>query len=104
MQHITIPLPSLLGVLLHVQATLSKTHEVVDINLGQMNAMCGNALEVLDHRGLPIMAMSTQAHNAFTEDQRKTILKHCAAIAHAPIDTIERVGGGSVRCALAELF
>jgi hypothetical protein len=87
-----------------LQASLSKTHEVVDISMEQMGAFCGNALEVLNHRGLPVMAMSTQAYRAFTEDQRKTILRHCAAIAHAPIDTIESVGGGGVRCAIAELF
>lgn len=45
-----------------------------------------------------------QAYNAFTEDQRATILRHCADIAHAPVDTIERVGGGGVRCMIAELF
>lgn len=45
-----------------------------------------------------------QAYNAFTPDQRKAILRHCADIVHAPIDTLERVGGGGVRCTLAELF
>jgi len=83
---------------------LGKTHEVVDITIPQMGALCGNALELRDSRGLPIMAMSTQAYNAFTPAQRATILKHCADIVHAPIDTIETVGGGGVRCALAELF
>jgi hypothetical protein len=45
-----------------------------------------------------------QAYNAFTPDQRKAILRHVASIVHAPIDTLERVGGGGVRCTLAELF
>lgn len=45
-----------------------------------------------------------QAYEAFTEDQRAAILRHCADIAHAPIDTIEQVGGGGVRCTIAELF
>jgi len=83
---------------------LSKTHEVVQISLAQMDALCGNALELEDGRGLPVMAMSTQAYNAFTADQRKAISRHVASIVHAPIDTLERVGGGGVRCTLAELF
>lgn len=87
-----------------LQATLGNTHEIIDISSDQMDSFCGNVLELEDGRGLPIMAMSTQAYNAFTEDQRKTILRHCATIAHAPVDTIERVGGGGVRCMLAELF
>jgi hypothetical protein len=76
----------------------------VDISFAQMDSLCGNALEVEDGRGLPVMAMSTQAYNAFTPDQRKMMLRHCADIAHAPIDTLENVGGGGVRCTIAELF
>jgi hypothetical protein len=87
-----------------LQSTLGGTHEIIDITLEQMGKLCGNSLELLDGRGVPIMAMSSQAFNGFSNDQRKVILKHCAAIMHSPIDTIESIGGGSVRCALAELF
>ena len=45
-----------------------------------------------------------QAYNAFTEDQRQAIRRHVADIVHAPIDTLEKVGGGGVRCTLAEVF
>lgn len=84
--------------------SLRKTHEVVEISLQQMDALCGNALELEDGRGLPVMAMSTQAYNAFTPEQRKVMRRHVADIVHAPIDTLENVGGGGVRCTLAELF
>lgn len=33
---------------------------MVQISLAQMDALCGNALELEDGRGLPVMAMSTQ--------------------------------------------
>jgi len=88
----------------HLLQRLAKHHEVVTIGQGQMDALCGNVLEVADWRGLPVMAMSTQAHDAFTEGQRRQMLRHCAGLVHAPIDTLERVGGGGVRCSLAELF
>jgi len=84
--------------------SLKATHEVVEITLEQMDALCGNALEVQGSNGLPYMAMSTQAYNAFTPEQRSTIRRHVAGILHAPIDTLERVGGGGVRCTLAEIF
>lgn len=45
-----------------------------------------------------------QAYNAFTEDQRRVMRRHVADLVHAPIDTLERVGGGGVRCTLAEIF
>ena len=85
-------------------SALNKTHEVVEISLEQMDHLCGNALEVHSSKGLPVMAMSTQAYSHFTEDQIKAIQKHVAHIAHAPIDTLEKVGGGGVRCTLAEVF
>lgn len=78
--------------------------QVVDITRKQMAALCGNVLELEDGRGLPVLALSSQAYTAFTQDQRSELLKHVAALHHAPIDTLEHIGGGGVRCALAELF
>ncbi|MEW5308120.1 MAG: hypothetical protein WDW38_000101 [Sanguina aurantia] len=88
----------------HLLASLRKTHEVVEISLKQQDSLCGNALEVEGGKGLPLMAMSTQAYRAFTDDQLRVIRRHVQDIVHAPIDTLERVGGGGVRCTLAELF
>ena len=53
---------------------------------------------------LCVCACVTQAYNAFTADQRAVMRRHVADIVHAPIDTLERVGGGGVRCCLGELF
>lgn len=83
---------------------LGKTHTIVDITRQQMAALCGNVLELEDGRGLPVLAMSTQAYNAFTADQKKVLRRHVAALHHAPVDTLEHTGGGGVRCTLAELF
>lgn len=84
--------------------SLGRRHEVVQISSAQMDALCGNVLELRSGTGLPVMAMSTQAHDAFTEEQRRVMGRHLAGLVHAPIDTLERVGGGGVRCALAELY
>ena len=88
----------------HFVSELSKTHEIVDITQQQMAALCGNVLELQDDRGLPVMAMSTRAYNAFTEEQKRTLRRHVAEIHHANIDTLEHIGGGGVRCTLAEIF
>lgn len=88
----------------HFVSKLSKTHEIVDISRAQMAALCGNVLELEDGRGVPILAMSTRAYKAFTESQRKTLRKHVAALHHANIDTLEHIGGGGVRCTVAEIF
>lgn len=77
---------------------------MVEISTAQMDALCGNVLELQGGTGLPVMAMSSQAYNAFTPEQRAVMRRHVADLVHAPIDTLEKVGGGGVRCALAELF
>ncbi|KAK9815839.1 hypothetical protein WJX72_010576 [[Myrmecia] bisecta] len=87
-----------------LRARLAATHKVIDISRAQMGAMSGNVLELQDGRGLPVMAMSSQAYHAFTEEQRRAMRQHVAALHHAPIDTLEHIGGGSVRCALGEVF
>ncbi len=87
-----------------LRAALERHHEVVDISRAQMAALCGNVLELEDGRGLPVLALSTRAYNAFTGDQRRALRRHVAALHHAPIDTLEHVGGGGVRCTLAEIF
>jgi hypothetical protein len=66
--------------------------------------LCGNVLQVLDGHGLPRLAMSSRAARAFTAEQMALLRRHVAGIVHAPIDTLERVGGGGVRCCMAELW
>lgn len=76
---------------------------IVAISPDQVNGFAGNVLEVRNAEGMPLIAMSTAAHDAFTPEQRE-VLTSFAPIVHAPIPTIERLGGGSVRCMLAEVF
>lgn len=78
-------------------------HHVVEIRPEQVNGFAGNVLEVRNEEDAPIIAMSSAAHAAFDSHQRE-VLSEYAALVHAPIPTIERLGGGSVRCMLAEVF
>jgi len=83
---------------------LSATHTIIDISLGQVHEMCGNCLELSTVDGRRVLAMSTRAYNGFTAEQRSLLLEHVDEILHSDITTIEDVGGGSVRCMMAELF
>lgn len=76
---------------------------VVDISFAQVRHFAGNMLELLDGQGLPYWAMSSQAYGALTELQRQ-VLQETRPIAHAPIEVIEQLGGGSARCMVAEVF
>ena len=75
---------------------------VLELSWDQITRMCGNMMELCAQSGAPVFVMSSAAHDALRGDQRDA-LSSVGAIAHAPIPTIERVGGGSARCMIAEL-
>lgn len=77
--------------------------EIVDISEAQVNAFAGNALQVEGENERKITVMSETAYNSLTEDQKNIILKS-SEILYSDIDTIERLGGGSARCMIGELF
>lgn len=77
--------------------------EVIDISMAQMNAFAGNMLQVGKSEKKSFLVMSDAAFNSLNSDQIATIEKHVQII-HSPIPTIEKYGGGSVRCMLAEVF
>ncbi len=82
----------------------AQTHkEVISISLEQMLAFAGNMLQVRNASGETFLVMSEQAYRSLREDQIQQIQKH-TNILHSPIDTIEKYGGGSARCMMAEVF
>ncbi len=75
---------------------------VLEISMDQMNSFCGNILELADQSGRAVFAMSSRAYEGFTA-QQKAVLEGLGKVVHCPIPTIEGVGGGSVRCMIAEI-
>lgn len=77
--------------------------EVIDISFAQMNAFAGNMLEVINSLNQTFLVMSESAYLSLTKSQITQINKY-AEILHSPIPTIEKIGGGSARCMMAEVF
>ena len=78
--------------------------EVVAIDRAQMAAFAGNALELAAADGTAVLAMSDRAFRSLDARSLET-LRHCVErIVTVPVPTIEDLGGGSVRCMLAEVF
>jgi len=75
---------------------------VIELEWDQVGAMCGNMLELRAGSGDPVFVMSSGAFATLTDEQR-ALLGSLGRLVHAPIPTIERVGGGSARCMIAEL-
>lgn len=80
--------------------------EIVEISLEQMNEFAGNMLQlhtVKEGEFKYIMVMSARAKDSLDQDQIEAIEKYCKIVA-PDLEFIERNGGGSARCMLAEIF
>jgi hypothetical protein len=76
-------------------------HRMIDITLEQMQEFAGNLLELAAPSG-PLIVLSTTAYRSLERLQRQA-LESFGLVILAAIPTIERVGGGGVRCMLAEV-
>jgi hypothetical protein len=94
-----------IGNAVHRAAVVSKLratgHDIVDISLAQMLAFAGNVLELAPPGG-PVIALSTTAWQSLDAGQRRVLESHAEPLP-VEIPTIERLGGGGVRCMLAEI-
>ncbi|MFT5288371.1 MAG: hypothetical protein ACI82F_000426 [Planctomycetota bacterium] len=75
---------------------------VIDLSRGQVSSFLGNALEVAQADGSPALVMSSRARAALSADQSAALARALPLIV-TPFPTIEQVGGGGVRCALAAM-
>ena len=78
--------------------------EVIDIDFKQMGAMCGNVLELRGRDGKKCLLMSRRARESFSDAQMAQIENAWDAVHVAAIPALEEIGGGGVRCCVAELF
>jgi hypothetical protein len=76
--------------------------EIINISFEQMNHFAGNMLQVNNIEGKKFLVMSTQAFRSLTPEQQKKF-KSYNEIIHSPLNTIEKNGGGSARCMMAEV-
>ena len=86
-----------------IMTQLRAKKQVIDISQGQLQQFCGNILQIKNSQGEKLIAMSTCAFNGFTLEQRELLAQHGRLLVF-DIPTIESIGGGSVRCMMAEIF
>ncbi|MCB0409917.1 MAG: amidinotransferase [Flavobacteriales bacterium] len=76
---------------------------IIELTEYQLTHFAGNMLQVSSKKGKKYLVMSSAAYQCLTPQQIQQIESHCA-ILHVPIPTIEKLGGGSVRCMMAEMI
>lgn len=74
---------------------------ILPISMAQMAAFAGNVIELEGHGGA-VFGLSRQAWRSLRPDQQALLREHGTPVV-APLDTIERCGGGGARCMVAEI-
>lgn len=77
--------------------------EILPLTQEQAAKFCGNCLALSASDGTPLWVMSSQAYRHFSQSDRAVLEKH-GKILHTELSAFERLGGGSARCLIAELF
>ncbi|MCV9919889.1 MULTISPECIES: citrulline utilization hydrolase CtlX [Pseudomonas] len=76
--------------------------DILALGFEQLENFAGNMLEVHDKQGQPLLVMSRSAWRSLDSRQRSQVERHNRPVV-VNIDHIERIGGGSARCMLAEV-
>jgi hypothetical protein len=76
--------------------------DILALDFDQLEGFAGNMLEVHDKQGQPLLVMSRSAWRSLSVEQRRQVEQHSHPVV-VNIDHIERIGGGSARCMLAEV-
>ncbi|SCK19013.1 citrulline utilization hydrolase CtlX [Vogesella sp. LIG4] len=77
--------------------------DIIAISREQVVALAGNMLALHNAAGEPLVVLSQRASDALDDAQRSRLAGHGRLLTPA-IPVIETLGGGGVRCMLAELF
>lgn len=77
--------------------------EIIPISIEQMYAFAGNMLELINNSGENLLVLSQSAFNSLSSFQKEK-LKQYAKLLPLNVNNIETIGGGSVRCMIAEIY
>ena len=75
---------------------------ILTVDFEQLKSFACNLIELENGRGEPVVAISAAAKASLRADQVKR-LESFAELLDVPIPTIERVGGGGIRCMIADV-
>ena len=84
-----------------INSLITTNKEIIQISELQANKFAGNMLQVQGDK--KYLIMSESAFNTLSEKQIQKIESYCS-ILYSDLKTIEKFGGGSARCMMAEIF
>lgn len=85
-----------------VAAIENTGREIISIDYGQMNSFAGNMYQLFNAAEESIIVMSEQAYTSLDAEQIRRLEKY-GRLLYSPLYTIEKYGGGSARCMMADV-
>ncbi|PRY52650.1 hypothetical protein B0I27_105116 [Arcticibacter pallidicorallinus] len=86
-----------------LSSLIETNKEIIPVSLDQMNHFSANILQIENVEGESLIVMSSGAYKAMNEIQHSALTRY-GRIIYSPLNTIERIGGGSARCMIAEIY
>ncbi len=86
-----------------LQSFFYTKHIIIDVSFIQMHNFACNVLALKINNNKNIVVLSQRAYDSLEEDKKNTI-KNYYNLLPILIPTIETIGGGGVRCMIAEIF
>jgi hypothetical protein len=86
-----------------IQKLSGTNHKIIAISYRQMNAFAGNMFEVLNKKGESFILLSRTAYESLIPGQLNEITRYSELLV-VSIDTIEKHGGGGIRCMVAGIY
>ena len=87
-----------------VMDSLSQYREIIELNMDQVRAFAGNALEVKGEGDKPMLIMSQSGYDSLRPEQKDQYLKYIDRFITPSLPTIQHYGGGAARCMIQELY
>lgn len=89
-----------------VMASVRKANKaVIELTNKQVyEHFAGNMLQLRNNDNETVLVMSEAAYNSLTKEQLKKLNKHNDHLLSVAIPNVEKIGGGSARCMLAEVY
>jgi hypothetical protein len=79
--------------------------EVIKLSLEQAKNFAGNCYEVINQNGgRKLLVISTRGWACLSHSRQSRIAARCDDVISCPVDCIEDVGGGGIRCMMTGIF
>ncbi len=85
-----------------IQSLENTGHEIIQITYQQMNSFAGNMYQLFNNSEKSYIVLSEQAYNSLNNEQIEKLEKY-GELLYSPLNTIEKNGGGSARCMIADI-